>query len=215
VKEESNPTITTTTTTTTTTITTTTANTITSTTKSNGPVLARSNNIINNNNNNIKQLLLHDNTVINFCLQAEAKISLDNWDFCIDNVDCKIWRKRDNNTPIKLVRAEFILPFPPSFVYEMLKNMQIRATWDTVFEEMKVIEVISQSCDIIYTSIRSPIGVKNRDFCDERKYFYDEKNEKYILVYKETSHPKVPVRNGYIRASVILLLLLYYIFMLI
>lgn len=58
-----------------------------------------------------------------------------------------------------------IANIPPTVVFEVLVNQEVRRSWDKVMCNFEVIDDIPEECrSILYYMVKTPIGVSNRDF---------------------------------------------------
>lgn len=82
-----------------------------------------------------------------------------------ENEIMKITRKQiSKDDPIVLIRAEVILEASPDVIFQLIHNLEWRVKWDKVLSKMRIVEKINDETDYLYSFLKSPMGVSNRDF---------------------------------------------------
>ncbi|CAH8837529.1 unnamed protein product [Trichobilharzia szidati] len=113
--------------------------------------------------------------------------------------DVKIWSKCSDNNGIKAFKASALFKgVSGPALFDCLMDSQYRKQWDkAMIEGYELCQVNSQS-DIGYYSLRSPPGLRNRDFVLQRTWAKFE-NE-YVIASHSVFHKGLPVRKQFIRA---------------
>eukprot|EP00033_Pygsuia_biforma_P000233 GCRY01000292.1.p1 GENE.GCRY01000292.1~~GCRY01000292.1.p1 ORF type:complete len:231 (-),score=32.49 GCRY01000292.1:203-895(-) len=114
----------------------------------------------------------------------------------------EVWRQKVKSEKIMLVRSISVLPVKPKTAYEVVKDVTNRKVWDPLFLDYELVEQLDESSDVVYSSVKCPMGVKNRDWVDYRAYHPHESEENvYLAVFKSGLHPSKPDRPKFIRAE--------------
>jgi len=89
------------------------------------------------------------------------------------------------NSHILAVKARVYLhDLTPKVVFEAVYDMKIRAGWDHNFSEMKCMKRFSVSEDIIYSSVKLPFPLSNRDSLKARSYRFSPNTSTYLSVHR-------------------------------
>jgi hypothetical protein len=95
---------------------------------------------------------------------------------------------------------------PPETVYEVMVNPAIRKQWDKAVSNFELIEDHpDEGRSILYYMIKTPIGVSNRDFLQQRKVkFGFPRHDMITLHFKSVKHPSCPEKANIIRAETLI-----------
>lgn len=79
-------------------------------------------------------------------------------------------------------------------VYESLHDPEFRKTWDDCMKEGSRICYVAPNSEIGYYRLKSPFGLKDRDFVNQRSWYADE--SVYIIMNHSVVHKKMPPVEG-------------------
>lgn len=81
-----------------------------------------------------------------------------------DNVEVN--KRIDPSCPFVMMRTRAQIPnIPPTIVFEVLVNQEVRRSWDKVICNLEIIDDFpEEGRSILYYMVKTPIGVSNRDF---------------------------------------------------
>jgi len=114
-----------------------------------------------------------------------------------------IYRKKEyDETGLYRLKIIGRIPHKLDVVGKMLFEHQYRKSWDTVIADVKLIETLSNGCDIIHIQANAPFGIAGRDFVHIRTSRDLPKGAKLVLDVS-TVHPGVPETLDYVRAETI------------
>ncbi|CAH8491726.1 unnamed protein product [Schistosoma intercalatum] len=113
--------------------------------------------------------------------------------------DVKVWSKGSKNDQIKTFKATALFKgVSGSELFDCIMDSDYRKEWDkSMIESYELCQVHPQS-DIGYYSLRSPPGLKNRDFVLQRTW--ERFDSYYVIACHSIFHKGIPVRKQCIRA---------------
>nr|CDS30680.1 phosphatidylcholine transfer protein [Hymenolepis microstoma] len=82
-------------------------------------------------------------------------------------------------------------------VYESLQDPEYRRTWDDAMKEGSRICYVSPNSEIGYYRLKSPFGLKDRDFVNQRSWHSD--GSVYVIMNHSVVHKKMPQIEGVVR----------------
>jgi len=116
-----------------------------------------------------------------------------------------VWTKKSDNSNINIVKVRtHYTDIPASVLYDVLHDHEYRATWDPNMIEGKVIVQLDSTNEVGYYSAKSPSGVSNRDFLNQRSWRARPDSDEYLIINHAVTHPDVPDKKGFVRANSIL-----------
>ncbi|VDN96495.1 unnamed protein product [Rodentolepis nana] len=99
---------------------------------------------------------------------------------------------------IKAVKVESIFSGVSAVdVYESLQDPEYRRTWDDAMKEGFRICYVSPNSEIGYYRLKSPFGLKDRDFVNQRSWYIGD--NVYIIMNHSVVHKKMPQIEGVVR----------------
>ena len=123
----------------------------------------------------------------------------------LEKKNIKIFKKIDKKDPVILVKSITQLKHKPENVYELLFNLEIRAKWDRIFSKWEIKKIIDENTDVIYSYIKAPFIVTDREFLQKRLSYKNIiiENEKfdYIIAFGNYNSNEFPVSKNIIRAD--------------
>ncbi|XP_002740722.1 stAR-related lipid transfer protein 6-like [Saccoglossus kowalevskii] len=136
-------------------------------------------------------------------LQIEASEGAENgWESAKKSDAVKIFRKKDKNSEINLIKSYLTLPgIPADKAMELLTNYEERKKWDKG-HKIDVLDEKSDFC-ILYSVFKMPAACTGRDFVIASTKRSDEDNKRHIILYKDCVHPDKPPNNSLIRGETI------------
>ena len=86
----------------------------------------------------------------------------------------------------------------------MISNLDYRNSWEKVLTGFELVETVNEHVDYIYSLIKAPFGITNRDFMQKRIRFQNYKGCDYAIRFSHTDHPLKPEFKNFIRAHTII-----------
>eukprot|EP01100_Stratorugosa_tubuloviscum_P016104 TRINITY_DN9_c0_g1_i1.p1 TRINITY_DN9_c0_g1~~TRINITY_DN9_c0_g1_i1.p1 ORF type:complete len:225 (-),score=111.87 TRINITY_DN9_c0_g1_i1:372-1046(-) len=146
--------------------------------------------------------LATDSDFDNFIRECE---SADGWEEVLNNPPARVCRKKSSNSAINILRVATVFPnLNPEILYDVLHDHQYRTTWDTNMIEGRVVEQLDHHNEIGYYAARSPPGVSNRDFLNQRSWRPRPETGEYVIFNHSVTHPECPERGDFVRAQSLL-----------
>ena len=136
-----------------------------------------------------------------------AREDLSSWDNTCSGDNVNVYKKMTGDSPIMLLRTiAHIQNIPPDIVFETIANQEVRRGWDKVLSNFEIIEDHPEKgVSILYYMIKTPIGVSNRDFLQQRKVRKNYPAPGMITMhFKSVTHPKCPEKPKTVRAETII-----------
>lgn len=128
---------------------------------------------------------------------------LSDYTLVVDKKDppLKGYKKLVEGSPIIMVRCDVECKgIRPHECFQLIYDFDIRRTWDKNLPTQEVFETIDDKIDYIYSMFKAPWGVANRDFCQYRRWEYDQKGLEYIIYMLSVDHEKCPTIKDNVRA---------------
>lgn len=76
----------------------------------------------------------------------------------------------DSSAVVLMKTYALLSGIPPSVVFEVIANPDIRRSWDKVMCNFEIIDDCPEDGrSLLYYMVKTPIGVSNRDFLQQRK----------------------------------------------
>ena len=85
----------------------------------------------------------------------------------------------------------------------MLCEPKLRSTWEKHINNFEIVETLNPNQDIVYYTIKAPIGISNRDFVSKRTYAENYKDYDYCMHVAVDEHPSKPPVKKFVRAVVL------------
>ncbi|CDW91759.1 UNKNOWN [Stylonychia lemnae] len=140
-------------------------------------------------------------------LMRVAVEDVTSWEKACTGENISVYKKMTEGSPIVLLKAfALIKGVDPLTVFEVMSNQEIRRQWDKVVCGFEIIEDDPQlNLSVIYYMIKTPIGISNRDFVQQRKIKLDFPNDGMITMhFKSVKCSKCPEKPRTIRAETII-----------
>lgn len=138
-------------------------------------------------------------------LQKIADDDLSNWDKVISSDGVTIYKKMADDSPVVLLKVYAMIDdYSPETILEVLNNAKVRQSWDKVLCNFELIEDFTDH-QVIYFMIKTPIGISNRDFLQQRKTKYDFPLPGLISMhFKSVQHPRCPDKPKIVRGDTVI-----------
>eukprot|EP00916_Digyalum_oweni_P024241 GHVL01040073.1.p1 GENE.GHVL01040073.1~~GHVL01040073.1.p1 ORF type:complete len:174 (+),score=35.99 GHVL01040073.1:401-922(+) len=104
-----------------------------------------------------------------------------------------------------LVKANcFIRDIPADILLYHIRHIPTRRLWDSTFCDFRVLQVAKNEndCEIIYSMIKAPFPIANRDFVQYRRYEYN--NNIHMILHRSAYYEGMPINKNIIRADTII-----------
>eukprot|EP01017_Pseudomicrothorax_dubius_P025837 TRINITY_DN2832_c0_g1_i2.p1 TRINITY_DN2832_c0_g1~~TRINITY_DN2832_c0_g1_i2.p1 ORF type:complete len:237 (-),score=29.42 TRINITY_DN2832_c0_g1_i2:142-852(-) len=128
------------------------------------------------------------------------------WESVLANETIKVWKKKIADSPVVLVKAFATLrEVSPNKVYRAIFDVEERGKWETLLYDMRVFEKIDENTDMLYSAVRTPFPITDRDFCQLRTFAenYPRENS-YAIHFTSTTHPLCPPLKNRVRAETVI-----------
>lgn len=127
-------------------------------------------------------------------LESEPTTNID-WKTIIESPETKIYQKKLPNSPLCVIKAFCIIPYPPEIIFTAIWDTEIRTHWDNLFQEFRVVS-IQDDFELLYYMIKTPIGITKRDWLQKRLFIRDYPGPGCICLYfisvEDASMPPKP-----------------------
>ncbi|TNV82685.1 hypothetical protein FGO68_gene8647 [Halteria grandinella] len=137
-------------------------------------------------------------------VQAE---DVSSWDQAGSCQNVSVYKKMTEDSPIVLLKAYALIEgVTTDIVYEVITNQEVRRSWDKVLSNFEILqEDPGDGISVLYFMIKTPIGVSNRDFVQQRKVKKDFPQPGFITMhFKSVSHPKCPEKPHTVRGDTLI-----------
>lgn len=87
-----------------------------------------------------------------------------------------------------------------------MSNQELRRAWDKVLSNFEILEENPETgISVLYYMVKTPIGVSNRDFLQQRKVKHDYPVPGTITMhFKSVTHPKCPEKPKTVRGETLI-----------
>lgn len=136
-----------------------------------------------------------------------AQEDVSSWDPAGSCDNVSVFKKMTDDSPIVLLKAlAKIEGVSPLTVYEVMSNQEVRRQWDKVLSNFEIIEDHpEEGLSVLYYMVKTPIGVSNRDFLQQRKVKKDFPCKGTITMhFKSVTHPKCPEKPRTVRGETLI-----------
>jgi hypothetical protein len=122
------------------------------------------------------------------------------WKIALDKDDFKVWTRKSTNSKINIVRAwGKITGIPAQVIYDVFHDPVFRTTWDDKMIDGFNIQELDSYNDIGYYSLKFPMPLQNRDFCNQRSWWVSPDQNEYIIMNHSVPHELCPEKKGFTR----------------
>jgi hypothetical protein len=138
-------------------------------------------------------------------LQLESEPTTDKeWKTIIESLETKIYQKKLPNSPLCVIKAFCIIPYPPEIIFTAIWDTEIRTHWDNLFQEFRVVS-IQDDFELLYYMIKTPIGITKRDWLQKRILIRDYPGPGCICLYFiSVEDDSMPPKPKVIRAETLI-----------
>jgi hypothetical protein len=121
----------------------------------------------------------------------------DYWVFEKNYSNCEVLRfKNDRNLPA--YRIDTVFDFPPELVFDYMKIIDKRKTWDGSFDEVNIVKEYKMNTQLVYAKLKSQWPMGNREILLCFQAIFAGPGTFY-LAGKSVEHDEFPVTNKMIR----------------
>lgn len=121
-----------------------------------------------------------------------------------DKEDIKVYKQHNEDSPILLVKCDAIVHGNVEVIFDLITNIEKRSKCDTLFCRMKILKVFDEYTDVMYSYLKAPPMVTNRDFLQKRTYRQNIDGFDMIIVFVSYEDKDFPPIKGTIRADTII-----------
>jgi hypothetical protein len=140
-----------------------------------------------------------DNQLANWARDV-TQFDSSTWEIVVeDKHKYTLWKKKEESSDVYMVRAIVNISANLNTVFEALHNTEQRKSWDQSFLEMQIKSKFQGNDDLLYSAIKAPFPMANRDSLQHRSYRLNKDN--FIYVYKCMVHTLQPERKGFVRTE--------------
>jgi len=126
----------------------------------------------------------------------------DGWEEVFKNEETRVTTKKSADAAIYPVRVTTVFKtIESTTLYDILHDHEYRAVWDTNMIEGKVIELLDPRNEIGYYSCRTPMGISNRDFLNQRSWRAQPHTGEWIIMNHSVAHSACPENPNFVRAQ--------------
>lgn len=128
----------------------------------------------------------------------------DSWETIKSSPDLSIYRKKTGDSPVAIVKATALLSaVSAEDIMQVIWDVHVRATWDTVMKSFQEIEVFSADSSVITFFVKPPVPfVAARDFVQLRTR--QKVGNAIIIAYQSVDRPDVPLADRCIRGNTLI-----------
>jgi hypothetical protein len=132
------------------------------------------------------------------------------WTVIKETKDLQVYRKPANRNFTFKAYMHFD-NMPTEIVYALSADLTVRKHWDPVYLKVEEVEALDSEADIIYTQLKTPAPVADRDSCLLRvikmsppQYPSPDplfENKTFLVVCRTTTHQKCPKTSQFVRVT--------------
>ena len=128
----------------------------------------------------------------------------DSWEIIKSSPDLSIYRKKTGDSPVAIVKATALInDVSCENIMQVIWDVHVRATWDTVMKSFQEVEVHSPDSSVITFFVKPPVPfVAARDFVQLRSR--QKVGNAIIIAYQSVDRPDVPLADRCIRGNTII-----------
>ena len=129
-----------------------------------------------------------------------AKEPQSNFKLMTNKKGTKVFKRFDEGNPLILVRCDSMVRGDVEKIFDLLFDLGKRERWDTIFCKMKVLKVINDHTDLVYSYIKAPSFITNRDFLQKRISYRNVQGFDIVIAFISMSDDDFPLVKKTIRA---------------
>lgn len=133
-----------------------------------------------------------------------AKASTETFKLIINKDSVQIYKKHDDDSPIVLVRCDSMIKANIEKIFYLIYDIERRTKWDPVLCNIKIVKVLDESTDVMYSKLRTPVLVTSRDFVQKRTYVRNIDGFDIVIVFVSYEDKDFPPIKSVVRANTII-----------
>jgi hypothetical protein len=132
------------------------------------------------------------------------------WTVIKQTKDLQVYRKPANKN-FTFKAYMYFDDMPTEIVYALSCDLTVRQHWDPVYLKVTEVERLDEESDIIYTQLKTPKPVTNRDSCLLRVIKMSRptepannslfENKTFVVMCRTTTHEKCPITSQFVRVT--------------
>lgn len=136
-------------------------------------------------------------------LQIEAE-SESQYKVMVKNQKMSILRKTEEGNPIVLIKSVSTVDGPADKIFRLIYDLNYLSRWDKVFSNLKIVKILNENTDVMYSYLKAPIFVTDRDFLQKRTCYKNYRNIDFLIAFKSWEDTDVPPLKNVIRSNTII-----------
>lgn len=118
--------------------------------------------------------------------------------------DVYTYKRQVSDSPILLVRCDAVVNGNIETIFELITNMEKRSSWDVIFSRLKILKVFNEYSDVMYSYIKAPPMVTDRDFLQKRSIRRNIDGFDIVIAFTSYEDKEFPPIKSTIRAQTII-----------
>jgi hypothetical protein len=161
---------------------------------------------------NIKEIMVTDQLIeskfetddsVKHLLEIEAEPE-SKYKIMIKNEKMTILRKTEEGNPVVLIKSTSIVEGPADKIFQLIYDMNYRSKWDKVFSNLKIVKILNENTDVMYTYLKAPFMIADRDFLQKRTCYKNFRNIDYVIAFRSWDDAEIPPIKNVIRANTVI-----------
>lgn len=113
-----------------------------------------------------------------------------------------LFRDNGDGSVLQLkLRSTELHDFDEKVIHDVLQDPAFRTEWDDSMKEQYLIEQVDENTEIGYYSVKMPTMISNRDWTNQRSWWFDTEKGLYIIMNHSVETEKCPPKKGFVRAN--------------
>lgn len=115
-----------------------------------------------------------------------------------------IYQKHNEGSPLVLVRCDAIVKGNMEVIFDAIFDLEKRSQWDSIFSRLKILKVFDEQTDAMYSFLKSPPCVTNRDFLQKRSLRRNMRGFDIVIAFVSYEDDEFPPVKNTIRANTVI-----------
>ena len=133
-----------------------------------------------------------------------ATTSTDNFKLISHKEAIMVYQKHNEKSPVVLVRCDATVKGNVETVFDAIFNLEKRSQWDTILSRLKIVKVFDECTDVMYSYLKTPPLVSNRDFLQKRSFRRNINGFDIVMAFVSYEDKDFPPVKGAIRANTLI-----------